>query len=169
MKLIRPSFFLILAASLLAAGSTTQGADPTQCLKTRDLDPRPSTEILPKGTCPIKKGNLCFDREYRTEVSNICAAPIDIHVDAGNKYPTGDYILSAGGKEVFGCLEAVGNCSGLNITVLGFFPATPSSACLREADECDRGNTFGKCCSGLECVVPPGPQQYKGYCLKPIK
>jgi len=40
-------------------------------------------------------------------------------------------------------------------------------ACLREADKCDRG-MYRNCCPGLDCVIPPGPQQYEGYCL-PVK
>jgi hypothetical protein len=38
--------------------------------------------------------------------------------------------------------------------------------CLREFDLCDRG-MYSNCCPGLVCVIPPGPQQYQGYCLIP--
>lgn len=41
-----------------------------------------------------------------------------------------------------------------------------AQACLREFDRCDRG-MYSNCCPGLVCVIPPGPQQYQGYCLTP--
>jgi hypothetical protein len=143
--------------------------EAARCLNKRDLDARPSTEILPKGKCPIKQGNLCFDRNYRTEVSNNCTTPLRIQVDAGKNYNSGLHLLTNDHKEIFGCLEAVEDCTGINITVLGFFPGpkppgTPGAACLREADRCDRG-MYSNCCSGLECVIAPGPQQYQGFCL----
>ena len=163
---MRPTTFLLQLATLLAVANTAARAeDATQCLTKQDLDPRQSTEWLPKGKCPIKQGNLCFDRNYRIEVSNSCNAPITIQVDAGKNYNTGLHILLAGRSERYGCLEAVEDCRGVDVTVLGFSPLPHNgAACLREAERCDRG-MYSNYCSGLDCVIPPGPAQYQGYCL----
>lgn len=45
-------------------------------------------------------------------------------------------------------------------------PYRSAQACLREFDRCDRG-MYRNCCSGLICLIPPGAQQYQGYCVKP--
>jgi hypothetical protein len=84
--------------------------------------------MLPQGVGPISKdfGNThaCFDRRYRLAVSNSCDIPIKIHLDGGTgNYgsATGDQTLNGYGKrQVFTCLEALGHCNGLQLTVLGF-------------------------------------------------
>jgi hypothetical protein len=58
-----------------------------ECVKITQLEPVPSTEVLPKGVCPIRKNfgssSSCFDKLYRLEVHHTCKVAVRIHVDAG--------------------------------------------------------------------------------------
>jgi hypothetical protein len=60
---------------------------PKTCIKTTELDPKPSTEMLPKGVCPIRidylgLSSMCFDERYGLEVHNICNVAVRVHIDA---------------------------------------------------------------------------------------
>jgi hypothetical protein len=105
-----------------------QQMTPDSCIHTTQLEPERSTEVLPKGVCPIRVDNgsssMCFDKRYRLEVYNICNIAVRVRVDAGSgNYgaSSGDYTLGVGNNlRVFTCLEQNGHCKGIKLTVLGF-------------------------------------------------
>jgi hypothetical protein len=106
-----PLYFCMSAAAL----------SPTQCISSTEVEPKPSTELLPAGTCPIRIGGQCFDRRYGLEVSNSCKMPVRILIQDG--YQAGEYTLEIGKPaQHFSCLEAVQNCHGVRLKVLGFIP-----------------------------------------------
>jgi hypothetical protein len=120
--------FVIFAASSLAGIlETTAANDVAQCLNQQELPERTSTDWLPKGECPIKQGNLCFDRNYRVAVSNSCDRPIKIHVDAGRSPSAGDYPLAAHSTKTYGCLQVTHSCSKIKVTALKFDDSAPPS------------------------------------------
>jgi hypothetical protein len=121
---IRPCVVIAAGALqlFLIIESRADKSDPYHCLATRTLDQEPRTEMLPKGSCPIRLGQSCYDRSYGLEVSNKCPLPIRIHVDGGALGKpgsvTGDYTIDSGGKRQFRCLEAKGGCKGITAEVV---------------------------------------------------
>jgi hypothetical protein len=112
----------------ICAENSTRG-DAEKCVKSANLEPGRSTEPLPKGVCPIRvnfgpNSYSCFDRRYRLEASNTCEVAVQIHIDGGSgnyESATGDYTLYTGNEpRRFSCLEALGHCNGIRLTVLGF-------------------------------------------------
>src|SRR5262249_4638965 len=83
---IRPCVVIAAGALqlFLIIESRADKSDLYHCLATRTLEQEPRTEMLPKGSCPIRLGQSCYDRSYGLEVSNKCPVSIRIHVDGGD-------------------------------------------------------------------------------------
>lgn len=114
---MRLSWILLLAALSLASLSTSSPAiDAAQCLYQQQSPPKASTEVLPVGFCPIREGNLCFDRLFSTTVVNNCDSGLIISVEDGPL--AGTHNLGARHSSEFTCLQVRDHCSGVRVTAL---------------------------------------------------
>jgi len=135
------SLFSVLASQCLLSPEATAQNDPQSCLVARPLPEERRTEVLPKGVCPIKLGQVCYDKSYGLETSNKCGIPIRIYIEAGTPGTwagsTGVYTLPGNAKREFRCLESNSQCKGVQARVLGFSGSqqtVPPKAAMRDGN-----------------------------------